>query len=274
MLLAQLTDTHVVRRGFTYFGHDTARYLSDAIAALNALAPQPDLVAVTGDLVNFGLAAEYDRFAEIVSELRIPYVAIPGNHDDRNRMRERLGGSALARGERVRFALDVGDARVIGLDATGPRFWPGGSLDRASLAWLEETLAYDPERPTFVCVHQPPFPTGLHYLDALGFPGARRFARTIARHPSVGRVVCGHIHCVRSARIGGALALSAPSTAPQTVPELFERRVLAMRHETPGFALHGWTPKEGFRSTVFRRDADGRYAPAAGLEPSGANKRA
>jgi 3',5'-cyclic AMP phosphodiesterase CpdA len=265
VLLAQLSDTHLVRRGSTYFGHDTDRYLSDAIGALHALEPRPDLVAFTGDLVNFGLDAEYDRFAEVVSELRIPYVAVPGNHDDRDRMRARLGGGPLARGERVRFALDVGGARVIGLDATGPRFWPGGSLDPASLAWLEGTLAGDPDTPTIVCIHQPPFRTGLHYLDALGFPGARRFARSIERHPSVGRIVCGHIHCVRSARIGGALALSAPSTAPQTVPELFERRVFAMRHEVPGFALHAWTAAQGFRSTVFRRDPEGRYVESATL---------
>jgi 3',5'-cyclic AMP phosphodiesterase CpdA len=63
MPLAQLSDTHVTRRDATYFGIDTTRYLRDAIDALHALAPRPDLVVVTGDLVNRGHDDEYDRFA-------------------------------------------------------------------------------------------------------------------------------------------------------------------------------------------------------------------
>ena len=50
--VVQLTDTHVVRRGERYLGHDTAAYLAEAIVSVNALQPQPQYVVVTGDLVN------------------------------------------------------------------------------------------------------------------------------------------------------------------------------------------------------------------------------
>lgn len=276
MLLAQLTDTHVVREGSLYFGIATERYLADAIAAVNALRPLPDAAVVTGDLTNFGKPAEYERFVALMQTLRVPYYVIPGNHDDRDAMRARLAPETFggSRERRVRYAVDVAGVRLIGLDGTGHERWPGGSLDRASLAWLETTLASDRTTPTIVCVHQPPFRTGMHYMDAMGYPGARRFARIVAAHPNVGRILSGHIHCVRSARIGRALALSAPSTAPQIVPELFERRAFAMRHETPGFALHAFDAATGFRSTIVRRDANGRYAPVAGPGDSGANDAA
>jgi Icc protein len=275
VLLAQLTDTHIVRAGSTYFGVETDRYLADAIAALHELDPRPDCIVVTGDLTNFGRPSEYERFARVMATCEIPYVAIPGNHDDRDAMRAHLPPAAYGdSGEtRVRFAIDTFAVRVIGLDGTGPPPWPGGSLDAASLAWLEAKLADTPAKPTAICVHQPPFRTGLHYLDAFGFGGRRRFAAALARHPHVGLVLCGHIHCVRSARIGSALALSAPSTAPQRVPELFEARTFALRREAPGFALHEWSVARGFSSTVYRRDDGGRYVPTAEYVAPGTNAR-
>jgi 3',5'-cyclic AMP phosphodiesterase CpdA len=274
VIVAQLTDTHIVRGGGSYFGVASAEYLGAAIAALNALDPSPDVVVVTGDLVNLGHDEEYEHFVRVMSDLRFPYYVIPGNHDDRDRLRAKLPSATFggSRDARVRFALDDYPVRLIGLDATGPRPWPGAALDDESLAWFEATLAADPAKPTIVCVHQPPFRTGLHYMDALGFAGAGRFRRAVARNPNVGLILSGHIHCVRSARIGNALALSAPSTSPQIVPELFERRAFGLRREPPGFALHRWEPGLGFRSTIYRRDESGAYV--AGSAPVEANGNA
>jgi 3',5'-cyclic AMP phosphodiesterase CpdA len=262
-LVAQLSDTHVVRAGATYFGHDTAAYLADAVAAIQALARPPDCVVVTGDLVNSGAPAEYAYFREVMQALRVPYFVIPGNHDDREAMRaalppETYGGS---RHERVRYAIDDFEVRIVGLDANARRPWPGAAFDADTLAWLDDALAAAPAHPTMVCVHQPPFRTGLHYLDAFGFRGARLFRRLVERNAHVGRVVSGHIHCVRKQRMGAALACSGPSTAPQLLPLLFmDGKVAGMRAEAPGFALHAWSEADGFTTTVHRRDASGRYA--------------
>ena len=278
MILAQLSDTHIVRSGATHFGADTARYLTDALDALHGLRPRPALIVVTGDLVDAGGDDEYAHFARTMARSSIPYVVTPGNHDDRDRLRARLDPQTYGESSegRIRFARDAGPVRVIGLDATGRPSFPRPSFDTATLDWLEATLAAAPPVPTVLCVHQPPFRTGLHYLDAFGFGGALRFRRIVRAHANVGLVVSGHIHCVRIARIGGALASSAPSTAPQVVPELFERRAFAVRREAPGFALHAWDAERGFRSTVYRRDAEGTYAPAkaafdAGLVARDAN---
>ncbi len=275
MILAQLTDTHVVRPGSTYFGVDTTAYLTDAIDAIHRLDPAPDAVVITGDLVNLGRDDEYARFLDIVSAIRMPYFVVPGNHDDRDRMRAALPEATYgaSRDARVRFAIDDFDVRLIGLDATGPT-WPGASLDDASLSWLEETLASRPGVPTILCVHQPPFRTGLRYMDVLGFGGLGRLRRTLARYPNVGRVISGHIHCVRAGHVGAARALSAPSTAPQIVPELFERRAFGLRRELPGFAVHAWDAERGFGTTTYRRDSTGAYAPVAGPGSFGENTRA
>jgi len=260
-LVAQLTDTHIVTRGSTYFGVDTARYLSDAIDELHALPVLPDCVVVTGDLVNTGKHAEYDRFFGVMQRLRVPYFVVPGNHDDGVALRAALPSRSFgaSREPRLRYAIEEFAIRIVGLDVNKPGSSPGAALDDESLSWLERILE-GKRKPTILCVHQPPFRSGLHYLDIFGFRGARGLRRLLDRHPEVGRVLCGHIHCVQKRAWRYALACSAPSTAPQIVPLIFmDRRLFGMRRERPGFALHEWSATLGFTTTIVRRDEGGRY---------------
>ena len=58
MLLCQFSDPHVVvvpPAGRV----DTARHLAAAVAQVNAMAVQPDVLLLTGDLTDNGTAAEY-----------------------------------------------------------------------------------------------------------------------------------------------------------------------------------------------------------------------
>jgi 3',5'-cyclic AMP phosphodiesterase CpdA len=252
----QLSDTHVVARGERYcFGLiDSAQYLLDAIAAVNALEPQPAFVVVTGDLCHHGSRAEYANFVQLFASLRAPYFVIPGNHDNVERLCEVLPPATFGGAGRAAFAyaLDCGGVRLLALDSTVRRSI-GGGFDGARLDWLASTLAQEPDRPTVIALHQPSFRTRLHYLDVLPYPGAVRFHAIVRENPQVALVIGGHIHCVRAARMNETLALTAPSTAPQFVPELFERRVFAMRREAPGFVVYRSGEPGAFEAVVHRR---------------------
>ncbi len=260
----QLSDTHVVGEGRRYRGlADTARYLSEAIAAVNALVPAPAFAVVTGDLCHHGSRAEYAHFARLFAPLRVPYYVIPGNHDNPARLCEVLPPASFGGAGRDAFAyaLDAGGLRLLALDSTVRRAL-GGAFDAERLAWLASTLDTEPDRPTVIALHQPPFRTRLHYLDFLPYPGAARFREIVDENPQVTLVIGGHIHCVRAARWNGALALTAPSTAPQLVPELFERRVFAIRREPPGFVVYRSTLGGSFEAIVYRREhRSSRYVP-------------
>lgn len=261
--VVQLTDAHIVRAGERYFSVDTAAYLAQAIVCVNSLEPQPAYVVVTGDLVNTGGADEYAHFTQIMTALRVPYYAIAGNHDERDAFRAVLASAAYghAIGERIRYVVDDYPIRLIGLDANPARPWIGSDIDRAQLDWLETTLASGADRPTLLAVHQPPFRTGLHYFDIFGYGGARRLRRIVARSPQVGRVISGHIHCVKTYLWkNGTLVATAPSTAPQIVPEFFEHRILGVRQESPGFTVHDWTAAAGFSSVVYRSSGSGTFS--------------
>jgi Icc protein len=266
--VVQLTDSHVVRAGQTYFSVDTAAYLAEAIQGVNALRPLPEYVVVTGDLVNTGNAAEYKHFVSIMTALRVPYFATAGNHDERAAFRAGLPPAAYggASGARVDFVVDDYPVRLIALEANTVRPWVGAVIDREQLDWLETTLATGRERPTLLAVHQPPFRTGLHYFDIFGYRGKRRLRRIISRSPQVGRVISGHIHCVKTYLWkNGTLVATAPSTAPQIVPEFFEHRILGVRSEVPGFTVHDWNEADGFSSTVYRRNETGTFTFGAPL---------
>jgi 3',5'-cyclic AMP phosphodiesterase CpdA len=53
------------------------------IQTFNALAPQPAFMVNTGDCTELGSTEEYRRYREIMGELRIPLINVPGNHDVR-----------------------------------------------------------------------------------------------------------------------------------------------------------------------------------------------
>ncbi len=259
----QLSDTHIVAESPVSAGYDAAAYLSDAVAAVNALEPEPAFVVVTGDLCHAGSRAEYERFAELAGALRAPYYVLPGNHDNVARLRGALPPRSFGGVERGAFAyaVDAGGVRLIALDSTAPRAF-GGSLDDERLDWLAAALADEPSRPTVIALHQPPFRTRMHYVDVLPYPGADRLRAIVERNPQVALLIGGHIHCVRAARWNGTLALSAPSTAPQIVPELFERQVFALRAEAPGFVLYRRGRTGAFEVIVHRRERGGaRYLP-------------
>ena len=80
MLIAQLSDVHVRPRGKLYKDvADSNRMLSEAIAHLHGLDRRPDVVLLTGDLVDEGHPDEYSTALELLGELTIPYLVIPGN---------------------------------------------------------------------------------------------------------------------------------------------------------------------------------------------------
>ncbi len=250
MFIVQLTDTHITCQG------QQALYLAEAIAWLNRMQPQPAAVLVSGDTVHSGRREQYEILRDLLARCEAPVYVIPGNHDRRGPLRDVLPAAYFpgVRGERLHYSVDTGPIRMIGLDTSEPRR-PGGFLDAASLDWFEAALN---ARPTLVFMHHPPFRTGVNAADLLGFHGLRRLRQIVARQRSVLRIVAGHIHCERRADIAQALASTGVSSAPQRVPELFERHILGLRPEAPGFTVHAW--RDGaFPSTTFINTGGGRF---------------
>ncbi len=173
MLIAQITDTHIKLPGkLAYKKVDTAAMLERCVQELLALKPQPDLVLLTGDLVDLGRPEEYEHLKSILAPIKQRIIAIPGNHDERAAMRDafRSGGYLPVDGKFLQFALDEYPLRIVGLDTLIPG-QGGGELCAERLAWLDRTLAEKPNAPTLVLMHHPPFVTGIGHMDKIGLEG-------------------------------------------------------------------------------------------------------
>lgn len=262
LLLAQLSDTHVMPRGERAYGRvDTAGMLRDAIAHVNRLDPQPDAVLLTGDLADKGQREAYAHLREILADLRAPYYVIPGNHDRHEEFRRAFADQAYlpAGGPFILFAIETLPLRLVALDSVVPGRTRGNVCEER-LAWLDRTLAERPDAPTLVVMHHAPFVTGLPHWDDVGMDGIEALERVIARHPQVERVLCGHVHRSTQIRFGGTIASSCPSTAHQVALDLRPDGMDAFTLEPPGFQLHRWTGRTLFTHTLNVGRFEGPFA--------------
>ncbi|WP_207477449.1 phosphodiesterase [Arenibaculum pallidiluteum] len=250
MLIAQLTDLHVKPAGrLAYRRVDTALHLRAAVDALLRLDPQPDVVVITGDLVDAGLPEEYALLRELLKPLTLPLYVIPGNHDQRAPLAAAFADhDYLPRdGGFLHYAVENWPLRLIALDTVVPG-QGGGMLCDERLRWLDARLSEAPGAPTAILMHHPPFRTGIAHMDRIGLGNAPAFDEVLRRHPHVERVLCGHIHRPIQARFGGTLASTAPSVAHQVALDLTQDGPSAFVMEPPGFQIHLWDAEAGIRS--------------------------
>lgn len=247
MLIAQFSDLHVRPIGVLYQGLVDSNAMAEAaIRHLGELFPAPDLVIVSGDLVDEGTPAEYAVVREMLAEIRQPLLLIPGNHDEREAFRQALApaGHLPEAGPLHCAATDHGPVRVIGLDVTVPGAHHG-LFDDAAADWLADALAREPERPTIVMMHQPPFSSGIPFIDTYRCHGADRLASIIRAYPAVERVVCGHVHRFMQLRFAGTMLCTAPSTTTAIALRLAPDAKPASFVEPAALLLHDWQPARG-----------------------------
>jgi 3',5'-cyclic AMP phosphodiesterase CpdA len=241
MLIAQITDTHIKLPGKLAYGRvDTAAMVRACVAELLVLDPQPDLIVHTGDLVDVGLAEEYAHLKSILAPLKAPILAVPGNHDAREPMREAFAAEGyFPKQGFLQFAVERGGLRLVGLDTLVPGKG-GGDLCDERLAWLDAALGQKPDVPTLILMHHPPFRTGIAYMDRIGLAGHDGFAAVMRRHGQVEAILCGHVHRPIVTRVGGRTAMICPSPSHQIALDLRPEGGGALRLEPPGYMLHRW----------------------------------
>lgn len=260
MLIAQLSDPHITRPGKLLDGRvATARMLAECVARVNKLQPAPDLVLLTGDLVESGHPDEYAQLRTLLAPLRQRVLLLPGNHDARDALRAAFPEQPWQSGSPfLHYRVDLGDFQLIGLDTLRPGS-SGGELCDARLAWLDETLVSHPGQPALIAMHHPPFLTGLQAMDDIGLARRDEFAAVVTRHPQVQLIICGHLHRAIHASVAGRRALTCPSPAHQITLDLRPDAALGYMLEPPGFMLHHWQDGGFVTHQVVLGDYPGPY---------------
>lgn len=240
-LLVQITDTHILPRGELLYGEvDTAEHLRASVAEINAMEPQPDLVMITGDLVEKPSDSTYSHFDELIAPLKAPVYLIPGNHDDPLVMEQHFGGSYSFPGVHpcFQYAIDDFEFRILALnshldDSELPDY------GERRLEWLEQELGKS-DKPTLIAIHHPPMKTGIYFIDMVGEEWYQGLSELISRHPQIKLIICGHGHIDLVGMLGHVPVYMVGSTAHQLIAGRVVDRAPASDTSRVPPMLHQW----------------------------------
>jgi len=227
--LAHLSDVHLspvrgfalrylnVKRGLGYLNWQRSRRRVHQRPSLDLVvadlkAHQPDHIAVTGDLINLGLPAEYASALAWLHDLGPPdaVTVVPGNHDIytvlrgdpgvarwADYMRADAWGEQFAEGGRdgFPFVRRLGPAALIGLNSAveTPPFIAAGQLGEAQIAALARILDRLAQEGAarIVLIHHPPLSGQAPRLR--GLRDAAQLERVLAEHGAE-LILHGHKH--------------------------------------------------------------------------------
>ena len=239
---AWISDTHLYPKSLnTRFVDKTVR----AAKEVQAMSPPADFLIFGGDLAQLGKIEELELGNEILKEVKIRKVFIPGEHDwylDMGKKYRELFGEPT-------WTFDHKGVRFIGLDTVSraPDYWsikkmspeermahmsvldgtvagPWAGVGRDQLDWLQKTLAnWDRNRPVIIFSHNPLY----EYYPPWNFwvRDWRDVNEVLKPYTKVTNIH-GHCHQVLYNEIGtmrsiGMLATSWPwPYAPEGVPKL------------------------------------------------------
>jgi Icc protein len=251
VVIAQISDLHIKPPGELAYGRiDTAAALARCIDSVNRFAPRPDLVVITGDLVDKPLPQAYNHLKVLLGSLQIPFVAVPGNHDGRDLMRVAFASQRYAgTGGVLNAVRAVGGIDIVLIDSTVPDE-PYGLLAPETLAWLDSALAASETRPALLFLHHPPIVTGIRHMDVQNLRNAGDLAELLRQHDRARLIAAGHVHRATMAMFAGIPATICPAPNHAVALDLDDQLPPSFAVEPPAFHLHIWFEGEGFGNVV------------------------
>lgn len=260
VLIAQISDLHIKPPGALAYGRvDTAKALENCVAALNAFAPVPDFVVISGDLVDTPSVEEYDYLKRLLAPLRVAFAGVPGNHDSREWMRAAFPSAPYAHATGPldqKIEVDGIDLLLLDSSVAGK---PHGLLEASTLQWLDAALAAAVDRPALLFLHHPPFKGGIWHMDRQDLFNAEELAGIVRRHPRAQLIGCGHVHRSMLTTFAGIPVTLCPAPNHAVDLDLGQLREPSFKVEPPAFHLHTWFPGDGFGQLVTHQVPIGQF---------------
>lgn len=252
----QITDTHIVAPGaLAYRVSDTAAALRTTIDTINVGLHRLhgiDCVIVTGDLTDHGTPEEYAHFAELMDRLDLPWMAVPGNHDQREPMRVAFADKPwMPEHGPIHWLRDFGPFAVIALDTLleGAHH---GELCPDGLAFVDDALTALGEQPVIVVTHHPWMHTGIPVMDTDNLRNGGLLLERLHIHPGPVRMLSGHVHRAMTGVVGRVVCQIGPSSCHGVLSDHRPGWDPQLMMEPGGFTVMRWhdTPTPGLISDV------------------------
>ena len=211
-----LSDFHLVEDETALSRAFDAKYILektvDKIVDKKEVFGNLDGVIITGDISDDGSTASYSDAYDILKELNLPLLAIPGNHDLRKPMMDYFAKDTdIQSSEFFDWAYETSDTLIVGLD-TLVEGQNHGMLRSESLNLLFENLNQPTEKNIILAIHHPPINTGIPFMDEIGLKNSDELSQCLdVAHQPI-RILCGHVHGIYHGTLGIHSVVTAPST--------------------------------------------------------------
>jgi Icc protein len=168
----------------------------DAIAQINAL--DVDTTIIKGDIADTGQPEQFEAAAIAFARFEKSHHAFLGNHDYYARLDGReVDGYAILGQPPAPRCVDLAGWRLVLLETALPGEHHG-VFGEDRLAWLEDSLAESPDKPTLVFMHHQPVPPqhANSYPNTIGIVPDHSLAlfELIGSNPQIRGVLIGHTH--------------------------------------------------------------------------------
>lgn len=233
MIIAQLSDIHAAP------DNDNLARLELALGWLERI--KPDVLVVTGDLVDDNWVAGYQAIACRLNKQVYPALILPGNSDNPASMLASWGSQNQHNNhsaDALHFLSDIKGMRLIGVDTTVNGTAAGSITEH--LPWLEKALCSDRTTPSMLFLHHHVFPSGIAPLDEVICAGYKELAELLQSHP--GRplaIASGHVHRPVASNLAGIPAYICGSICPAN-PLWFGSETIPPANDPPSLMIHGF----------------------------------
>ena len=236
MKFIHVTDPHLMPPGQTLCALDPAMRLRAVIQEVNRLHADAAALILTGDISYHGLDPAYELGRELLSELKVPYHLIIGNHDDRAAFKRAFDHVPTDPSGFVQYCVDTPAGTLIMLD-TVRHGHEDGEMCPARLEWLAGELERRSGQPVFVFMHHPPFRIGIESIDASRLAQGNELAHLLKRHGDVRHIFYGHVHRAIAGSWHGIPVSTLPGTNHQVGLLLDASPVMIGTHERPAYGV-------------------------------------
>lgn len=256
MLIAQITDTHIVAKGEHWLSEPLTKIserLEKVVSYLNHLVPMPDVILLTGDATDTGTDEAYSYLNELLKPLKSPVYIIPGNHDCREGMRRAFADHSYMPQEGfINYVISDYPVNLIGLD-TLVNNKASGNICEKRLMWLQQTMQANHNKPQLIFMHHPPAKVGYKVFDAINCSVPDGFEDLIRSQNTLLGIITGHYHHLCLTSYGNKSCFIAPSVAPvHHFAHPQDEFVTALELEDPAITLHQWHHGNVMTSHVVR----------------------
>lgn len=238
ILIAQITDTHIVPEG-KYWRSDseakTTERLELVIENINKLSVQPDIVVHTGDIVDDGRIVSYEHARKLLDKLKVKYFLTCGNHDNYDNLKQVfVDHNYLLDVEFSQYVVDFPELSLIFLDTVVANK-EYGELCEYRIKWLEKRLK-EMVKPTIIFLHHFPIDVENELFENLNLIESEKLSSLISNQNNVLGLYCGHYHYFKDGIFAGRQCWISPSVAPTHI--LKSNGKVGLNYSSPSYSLH------------------------------------